>query len=166
MGAGRVLVGDTFSRKLFFISVMFLMQSILAGAGLWIGFKMGSLAAQINMAISLSILLIFGLKVLFAGIKTQAEEKSYDYSNNNVVFFASMAEGITPLSIGIAIGLLTMKPYLHWAIIAGFLLTGIMTGMVSGLSMGEKLNKLRPGPIGGLLLIAAAIKLLVNLVGF
>jgi len=166
LGAGTVLAGETFSRRFYFTTVMILTQSMLTGAGIWIGYKMGSITTEVNMAISLSILFIFGLKVLLSGIRTQTEEKTYDYSENKVLFFASLAEGITPLVIGIAIGLLTLKPFLHWGIITGFLLVGILSGLISGLRMGTRINKLRLGPIGGLLLLAAAIKLVINLTGF
>lgn len=166
LNAGITLTAETLQRKFQFTGIMFVVQFIMAGTGIWLGYKMGSLEIQSNMLISLSIMLIFGLKTLLSGIKVQAEEKAFDYTDNKVAFFASLAEGITPLVTGIAIGLLSEDPYKHWFLIGIFLLTGIITGLFLAVQMGIGSLKLRLGPIGGLLMIAAAFKLFINLTGF
>jgi putative Mn2+ efflux pump MntP len=111
-------------------------------------------------------MLIFGLKVLLTGIKTSTEEKAFDYSDSKVTFLAAIAEGITPLAIGIAIGLLTLFPYLHWLITGTILLAGIVSGLIVSSRMGNAVFKLRFGPIGGLLLLAAAIQMATKLIGY
>ncbi len=166
LNAGIVLSEQPMLRKVYFTSIMFFFQFMMAGAGIWIGYKTGSLEVRVNMLISLSILLIFGLKVLLTGIKTQAEEKAFDFSDNKVTLFAALAEGITALIIGIAIGLLSLHPYLHWSVIGVFLLAGILAGLFLAARMGTNSLKIRLGPIGGLLLLAAAIKLALNVTGF
>ena len=166
LNAGIVLSKEPFLRKLYFTCVMFFFQFMLAGVGIWVGYKVGSFEVRVNMLISLSILLIFGLKVLLTGIRTQGEEKAFDYTDNKVTLFAALAEGITPLTVGIAIGLLSIHPYLHWMVIGIFLITGIVFGLFLAVRMGTGSLKLRFGPIGGLLLLAAAIKLALNLTGF
>lgn len=166
MNAGIVLSKELFLRKVYYSSLMFFFQFVMAGAGIWIGFKVGSIELKVNMLISLSILLIFGLKVLLSGIRTQVEEKAFDYTDNKVVLLAALAEGITPLSIGIAVGLLSINPYLHWSVIGIFLLTGILAGLFLAPRSGSGMHKLRLGPVSGLLLLAAAIKLILNLTGF
>jgi len=166
LNAGLVLANESLGRKFYYAGIMFLFQFLMAGAGIWVGNKVGSIEVKADMLISLSIMLIIGLKVLLSSIRPQTEEKTFDYTDNKVTFFAALAEGITPLIIGIAIGLLSIHPSLHWFLIGFFLLSGILTGLILAVRMGVNSLKLRLGPIGGLLLLAAAIKLALNLTGF
>ena len=166
LNAGIMLAKEPFLRKVYYTGIMFVFQFVMAGVGIWVGYKVGSLEVRVNMVISLSILLIFGLKVLLEGIRTQGEERVFDFTDNKVTMFASLAEGITPLVIGIAIGLLSLHPYLHWIAIGIFLITGILTGLFLASRIGIDSLKIRLGPIAVLLLLAAAIKLALNLTGF
>ncbi len=166
LNAGLVLAGGAFVRKFLYTGITFLVQFILAGVGIWVGYKVGSPELKVNMLISLSILFILGLKVLLSGIRQQAPEKVFDYNVTKVVFFAALAEGITPLIIGIAIGLLSIDPYLNWLLIGVFLIFGILAGQIIPVQMGIRSLKLRLGPVGGFLLLAAALKLILNLSGF
>lgn len=166
LNAGIVLSKKPLSRKVYFAGIMFFFQFVMAGAGIWTGYKVGSLEVRVNMLISLSILLIFGLKVLLTGIRTQPEERAFDFTDNKVTVFAALAEGITPLVIGLAIGLLSLHPYLHWIVTGIFFFTGIVTGLILTSRKGPDLLKLRLAPISGLLLLAAAFKLIISLTGF
>jgi len=166
LNAGIELGKEPLIRKFYFISIMFLFQFLLTGTGIWAGNKVGSVEVRVNMFISFFILLIFGLKVLLTSIKSQSEDKEYDYTDNKVTFLASLAEGITPLAIGIAIGLLSIHPYLHWFLTGLFLLSGILTGLLLAARIGINSLKLRFGSLGGVLLLAAAIKLTLSLTTF
>lgn len=166
LNAGIVLSKEPFLRKVYFAGNMFFFQFVMAGTGIWAGNKVSSFEVRVNMLISLSILLIFGLKVLLTGIRTQTEDKVYDFADNKVTMFAALAEGITPLVIGLSIGLLSVHPYLHWIVTGIFLITGVLTGLFVANRMGPGSLKLRLGPIGGFFLLAAALKLIINLTGF
>jgi len=171
LNAGLLLVREQVVRKLYFAGIMFLMQFILAGAGIWLGYKLGGPEMRINILISLSIMLVFGLKVLLTAIRLQTqvkeeEEAETDYTDNKVIFIAALTEGITPLFIGAAIGLLSTHPYLHWLLIGVFLISGIFSGQFLASSIGINSLKLRFGAFGGLLLLAAAIKLALNIIRF
>lgn len=166
LNAGIALSGVPFLSKLKYSGIMFVLQFGMAGAGLWVGYKTGSFELRTNMAISLSILLIFGLKVLLAGIKNSPQEKEIDYNDNKAIFVAALAEGITPLFVGIAIGLLSLNPCIHWLLIGSFLFAGIIAGLIPASGMGSTSTKLRFGPISGLLLIAAAIKMIISITGY
>lgn len=166
MNAGIMLSKELLLRRVYYTGIMFFFQFIMAGVGIWIGYRVGSVEVRVNILISLSILLVFGLKVLLTGIRTQVEEREFDLTDNKVLLLAALAEGITPLVIGIAIGLLSLQPYLHWAVIGIFLITGILIGLLLAPRMSSAALKLRLGPVGGLLLLAAAIKLALNITGF
>ena len=166
INAGIALSEAPLLSKIKYAGIMSVLQFAMAGAGIWVGYKTGSFEPRINMAISLSILLILGLKVLLSGIKMSTEEKVFDYTDNQVTLMAALVEGISPLSVGIAIGLLSLHPYLHWLLIGGFLFAGIIAGLVLPIVMGSASLKFRLGPIGGLLLIAAGIKMIISITGY
>lgn len=166
LNAGIELSKETLFRKVYYSGIMFFFQFVMAGVGIWVGYKVGSYELRVNMLISLSILLFWGLKVLLTAIRTQGEETAYDYTNNNGILFAALAEGITPLAIGTAIGILSIHPYLHWLVIGIFLSTGIFIGLLIANRTNSGSPKLRFGSVSGLLLLAAAIKLILNLTSF
>lgn len=164
LNAGLVLLGETTIRKIRYGIWMLLLQFIMAGVGIWIGNRIGNVELRINMLISIAILLIFGMKVLLTTIKIQSQEKAFDYTDHKVVFFAALAEGITPMIIGLAVGLISAQLYLHWILIGIFLFLGIISGLVIASKTGLEARKIRLGPIGGFLLLAAALKLILNIV--
>jgi len=166
LNAGVVLAGKTMLRKANYAGILFLVQFLMVGIGIWAGNKAGSDEARINMAISLSIMFIFGYKVLLEGIRVQADDKVINYTDLKSSFFAAIQEGITPLATGIAIGLLSVHPYIHWIVIGMFLLMGIVTALILAALRGTDSFKPRLGPFGGLLLLAAAIKLTISITGF
>jgi putative Mn2+ efflux pump MntP len=166
LNAGIVLSKEPLLRKVNYSGVMFFFQFIMAGVGIWAGNKFCSADVRVNMMISLSVFLVFGLKILLSGIWTQADEKAFDFTDNKVVMFTALAEGIMPLFIGTAIGVLSLHPYMHWMVTGIFLLAGILLGLWVANRIGSGAFKLRFGPIGGLLLLAAAIKLILNLTNF
>lgn len=166
LNAGIMLASKPVARKIYYTGTTFILQAVMDGVGIWIGYKLGSPEIKVNMMISFSILLIFGLRVLLAGIRIPLQENAFDYTDNKVVFLSALAEGITPLAIGIAIGLLSVHQYLDWMVIDVFLFTGIIAGLIVSKRLGSGSLKLRLGPISGLLLLAAAIKLMLNITGF
>jgi putative Mn2+ efflux pump MntP len=166
LNAGIALASELLVRKVYYMGIMFLLQFCMAGTGVWVGYKAGSSDMQINMTISLSILLILGLKILFTGIRNQAPEKKYDYLNNKVILIAALTEGIAPLAVGVAIGLVSLQPYLHWILTGVFLFSGILAGVLLSKNQLAISSKIKLAQVGGLLLLAAAIKLMLNLTGF
>jgi putative Mn2+ efflux pump MntP len=164
--AGIVLSKELLLRKVYYSGIMFIFQFVMAGAGIWVGNRVGSFDVRVNMLISFSILLMSGLIALLTAIRTPVEEKTFDYTDNKVLLFSGLAEGITPLIIGTAIGLLSVHPYLHWLVIGIFLASGILMGLIIATRMSSRSLKLRLGPVSGLLLLAAAIKLILNVTTF
>ena len=64
INAGIVLSGEALVRKVNYAGMMFLIQFIMLGAGIWIGYKTGSLEIRQKMLICLSMMFIFGIKDL------------------------------------------------------------------------------------------------------
>jgi len=166
LNAGLGLGDAAVARKLYYSGIMFLIQFIMAGAGIWIGYKVNSPELRVNMMISFSIMLIIGLIVLISNIRPQIPENEFDYSDKKAISFSALAEGIIPLMIGSAIGILSTRPYLHGLLIGMFLLSGIIAGQILAINIGINSLKIKLGAAGGLLFLAAAIKLALNLIRY
>jgi len=166
LNAGIILTAEKGLQKAQYVSKTFVLQFIMAGTGIWLGFKLSSIELQYNMMISMAILFIFGLKVLMSYIKSSVQEKTYDYTDNKVTVLAALADGITPLAVCVSIGLLSLHPYLHWMLIGILFFVAIVAGLFTASRIGARSLQLRVGPIGGILLLAAAFKLAINLIGF
>jgi putative Mn2+ efflux pump MntP len=164
--AGYVLRDESGIRKMRFGLIVLMSQILMSGTGLWLGVKIGILAANSNYYISLGILLIMGLKIVFDSIRTRPEDKAFDFSDTRVIVMLSIAEGITPLVIGIAIGLVAEYVLLPWIILAILQFLSILIGLIAGSRYGVASFRFRLGPVGGLIMLAAALKLLIDLIGY
>jgi putative Mn2+ efflux pump MntP len=166
LNAGIIMKADQLARKINFTGIMFLVQFIMAGAGIWLGFKLGSFEMRTNILISLSILLVTGLKVLLSGIRSQTDELTKELADTKTMFFSALLEGIIPLFIGIAIGFLSKSPYLHWFLIGLILLSGILAALLVASRKGPGALKNTFESVGGFLLLSIAIKLALNIIRF
>lgn len=164
--AGNTLKNEQPGRLLRFLLIMLASQVLMSGTGLWLGLRIGGLAIQSNYYIAFGILLIMGIKIIMDSIRQKPEDKTFDLTDLRMIIMLSVAEGITPLIVSSAIGL-TMQTILPaWMILTLFQLIAIITGIVVGSRYSALATRLRTGPIGGLIMIAAALKLLIDLVGF
>jgi len=166
VNAGLLLAKSPLSRRIYYSGITFLMQFVMAGTGIWAGNKTCSFEMRTNMMISLSLMLLVGLKMLLEGIRSQTQETPSTFTENKSTFFAALYEGIIPFIIGISIGLLSEHPYLHLLLIGLFLISGIIAGLVVAFRMGVNALKLKFNFIGGFLFIAAAIKLALTITRF
>lgn len=166
VAGGVVLRSSATGRKMLYLCVMILFQALTLAAGLLLGNRIGLVSENHNAIIALSILLIIGIKVLLDSIRSKPESKSFDINDNQVLIMVALAEAFTPLAVGIAIGLMAAGIFSSWLVLLLFQVLAIITGLVAGSFMGEQAFKLRLGPIGGLILLAAAMKLIINVIGF
>jgi len=163
---GFVIKPEDFTRKIRFALVNLFFQAIMTGSGLWLGVKMGMLAANSNIYISLGILSVMGLKIIFDSVRTRQEDKTFDLSEMRMIVMLAVAEGITPLIVGIAIGLTVEMVLIPWIILVLLQAVSILSGLVYGPRRGTASVRFRSGMLGGLILLAAALKLLMNLIGY
>ncbi len=164
--AGYILKGERLIIKFRFAGIILLSQALLIGTGLWLGSRISVLALESNYYIAFGILLIMGLKIIFDSIRTRPEEKSFDVTIVRNVVMLSIAEGITPLIVSITAGLTTEKNISSWFILVIMQLIAVLTGMILGAKYEASSLRFRTGPIGGLIILAASLKLLIDLVGF
>ena len=164
--AGYVLQKEPVTKMLTYGFIMLVTHSLMIATGLWLGVRIGVLASNSNYYIAAGILLLMGLKIIFDSLKTKPEEKTFDLSETRVLIMLSIAEGVTPMIIGIAIGLTVEAVFPSWSILLITQSLALISGLVFGTLYGKNALRLRTGPIGGLILLAASLKLLIDLIGF
>jgi manganese efflux pump family protein len=164
--AGYVMKNENANRILRFGMIMLISQAFMTGTGLWLGIRIGVLAANSNYYIAVGILFIMGLKIILDSIRTKPEDRSFDLKEMRVIVMLSIAEGIAPLVVSIAIGLTVESALPSWIIMIIFQFLAVISGLYAGTRYGETSLRFRTGPIGGLIMLAAALKLLIDLIGF
>lgn len=163
VNAGLALAGESITRKYYYSGITFIIQLIMTGTGIWVGSRAGSFDMRTNILISLSIMLVIGLRILLTVFRQQLRKDENDYTEDKRTFFAALSEGVTPLFIGISVGFLSIHLVLHWILISFFLFTGIVTGLVVAKLKGTQALRYKFGMAAGFLFIAAAIKLALNI---
>lgn len=166
VAGGVILKGSAMSRQAIYILVMAAFQALATGAGLILGNRIGMLSESHNAIIALFILLIMGIKVTLDTLRTKPEAKSFEVNDNRIMLMVSLAEAFTPLAVSIAVGLVVNEIMVPFLIIWIIQLLAIMAGIAAGSVMGGQAYKLRLGPVGGLILLAAAMKLIINVIGY
>lgn len=164
--AGSMLIVDKLKNKSIFGGIFIAVQILMLGAGMWIGSRISLPDLKPNLLMSVAILFIFGIKIVFTSVKNNPRDKVYDYSDASVIGLSAIGEGINTLGIGLAIGLISELLFNHWLISSGILVIGLSLAILIGSALGKDALKLRFGPVGGLIMIAAAIKLTITLAGF
>lgn len=150
----KYLFGFQSSLILFLLSATFI--------GLLFGKALAGLSGDIVVYIAVGMLLIVGLKMLFDSLNSKITSKVYDFTDKKIVNLFSLGESINMLLAATAIGLLAENTYLAVLILGIPLILAIISGPLLVQSMGKEALKLRLGPVGALIIIAAAIQKLIQ----
>lgn len=140
--------------------ILFLLSSTFIG--LLFGKALSRLSGDIVVYIAVAMLLIVGLKMLFDSLNSKITSKVFDFTDKRIVNLFALGESINMLLVATAIGLLVENTYLAVLIIGIPLILAIVSGPLLVQSMGKESLKLRLGPIGALIIIAAAIQKLIQ----
>jgi len=163
--AGSTLEAERLKHKSVFGIIFIAVQILMIGAGMWIGNRISTPDVKPNLLMAIGLLLVFGLKIIFTSVKNNPKDKIFDYSDAGVIFLSAIGEGINTLGIGLAVGLLSSSLFFHWLLSSSVLASGLVLAILVGSALGNDALKLRLGPIGGLILLAAAIKFAITLAG-
>lgn len=166
IAGGMALRESSAGRKFSFALSIIFFQAIAIGAGLILGNRLGMISESHNAVIALAILLIMGIKILLDSIRNKPETKLFDVNDNRILMMVSLAESFTPLIVSISVGLLVSDVIIPWILALFFQLLAVATGLIASETMGEQSYKLRLGPVGGFILLAAALKMIINVIGF
>lgn len=163
---GVVLSSEKLGNKLRFIAIMSSTMIVMAALGVILGLNVGRISESSNRIMSLSILMVIGLKVLLDSLRTRPQDKAFDTSDLKVLVLLSLAEAIVPMAVAMAVGLLVESFLWPWLIFVFFIVPAVSVGFFLGGKMGVQSYKMRTGPIGGLFLIASSIIMIIDLIGY
>lgn len=161
-----VLSKEPAIRKLKHIGITSAVQFLMAGAGFYIAYKTISFYPRVNTLISLCILLVIGLKILLTEMKSQSIENTPEFMDLKTSFWQAVTYGLHVLAISVAVALLSDSLVIHWTIIGAFVFSGTVAAFVLSPEMAGNSLRYRFSTIGGILLLAVALKLTLTVVGF
>jgi putative Mn2+ efflux pump MntP len=113
--------------------------------------------------IAVSILFIFGIKMLFSHINEGLLSSFPDFRSFGISIRIALVEGVTPLCIGLAVGIVTLEPVYQLITIGKVLFTGVFLGVILGTRLSRHTLHLRFSSVGALFVLGIAIKMIINL---
>lgn len=163
--SGASLKTADFDQKLQTGTIIFLLQVAMLGAGLWLGIRIGILAEDSNYYFSLGILFLIGIKIIFDSISSRPENISILTDKRELTIYA-LSEGILPLFLGIAVGLVVDVLMTSYLILIVFQTIALLSGFYLSSRNTIISPRIKLELIGGLIILAAALKILISLIGF
>ena len=136
-----------------------LFQAIMPLIGWLVGISVIELISGFDHWIAFGLLVIIGFRMIFESLSTKSKKLVYS-SSYRVLILLSIATSIDALAVGLSLSLL------ETSIIIPMIIIGIITfflsflGVYLGKTFGSYFEKI--GVIGGIILIAIAIKILIE----
>ena len=162
--AGMVLPRLSF-RPVFRLSWHFgLFQFIMPIIGWLAGFTVQNLIAAYDHWIAFGLLSFIGCKMIYESLHTKTDTHKADPTRGWNLVLLSLATSIDALAVGLSMGVLGVRVWLPSVLIG--IVAGLMT--VLGMFLGRRLGKLlgtKIAFVGGLILIAIGIKILLEHLG-
>ena len=163
--SGQSLNSTDFDQKLQAGTIILLSQILMLGAGLWLGIRIGVLAENSNYLFSVGLLSFIALKIIFESIRNKADVGSNLLEKRELIIF-TFSEGIIPLLLGISVGLVVDYLMTAWFILIIFQSIALVSGFYLSSHRLTLTLKFRLEIIGGLVILAAALKMLISLIGY
>lgn len=150
-----------------FLRFAFTLGFVQAGfivAGWAAGIELGKYFADFDHWIAFGLLFIIGGKMLYEGLKSKNNENKPEINMNSffVVTGLGIATSIDAAVVGLSMSFVGLNIWLSAGIV--FVVTFLFSyfGLESGNTIRRKLSRFPIEPIGGLLLIAIGVKVLVE----
>jgi putative Mn2+ efflux pump MntP len=133
--------------------------------GLFIGISLGNFAGKMAAPFACAMLIVIGLKIMVEELLLPGGRRFNDASDIQTLIKLSLSDSVTPFVVSVAIGLLRkdfIAPFIICLTVIGiFAAIGILTGRTRK----DIQTGLNLAPAGGLILLAAGLKLIITLLG-
>jgi len=136
-----------FSEVIFVGLAFMLFQSGLFFLGGWSGSSFANSLGWLAIPFSESILLLTGVKLIYASIRVRPEQKSYDLTKYGELIAVAFASSLNAFMIGLGIGLMrevTQDVVAIMSVAVGF-------ATIAGAYLGKKIGRIRLVRISGIL---------------
>lgn len=138
-------------------------QGLMPVLGFFLGTLLISYVSVIDHWIAFILLAIIGVKMIIDA--TKLDRPAVDYTSWKSLFFMSIATSIDAFAVGITLSVQKVNIYLASVIIAVITFSLSFIGLKLGNKLGEKYERIAM-ILGGLILIAIGIKILVEHIFF
>jgi putative Mn2+ efflux pump MntP len=133
--------------------------------GLFIGTSIGIVAGKVNAPIASAMLIAIGLKIMVEELLVPSAERINPASDIQTLIRTTLADGITPFIVSVAVGLLHIDFLSPLLILASVITFSAASGMLTGRTKIQKTKPVKLAAFGGLILLAAGLKMLITLLG-
>lgn len=142
-----------FSEKMKMAASFMLFQTALFWLGTWSGNSFSMSLGWMAIPIAEAILLLTGLKFIYAALRVRPEQKSYNLTKTGELIAVSFASGLNAFMIGLGIGLLRpLDPLMLYIIPAGVVVFAYL-GDFTGKKLGRIFYATFAGSVAGILII-------------
>jgi len=128
------------------------------------GMTIKSVIEPIDHWLALALLCLIGIKMIIEAFDSEESNSSLDPLNPKVLFTLALATSIDAFAVGIGFVAVNVNILYAYLIIGSVTFLVAMLGMLFGKSIGSVLGK-RMEVIGGLILIALGVKIVIEHVG-
>ncbi len=135
-------------------------QALMPIIGYFLGFSFADVVGSIDHWIAFALLLFIGLKMIYDTLRGEAEEGNNDFSARKM-FVMAVATSIDALAVGISLAFVGANIWVAAAVIGVVTALLSASGIYVGRIFGSKLGS-RAGFVGGVVLVAIGIKILVE----
>jgi len=133
--------------------------------GLLLGMSLSLLLGDFSMILSVAIFLLLGLKIIIKSFKPKFHEMTWELHKLPVVAGYSAATGINLFLAGIALSSFIFEWLPVFVILLSVYFIVVLFGIISGKMSSNFFIAARAALIGGIVLMAGAIILMLNLFG-
>jgi putative Mn2+ efflux pump MntP len=147
-------------------AALWLFESLLVAAGMGIGIQLSGYAEDNDTVISLSLLFIVGLTIILTGFRSLPVQNKRTATDSPVYWLNALPEGMPVLATAVSVGLISESPLIHALIFISALGAGMIFQLFEKPSQKTPAGILQSEMLAGILLLAAAIKLALNLTGY
>jgi putative Mn2+ efflux pump MntP len=147
-----------------FLFLLVTTQLIFSFTGLLLGTAISKVFPFAIQWIALSVLVVMGLKTLFESLQSKQEDLTYDAAELKVIIRLALAASFTPFIVSTGIGFLSPNLPGSILVIGATFLLFCSAWLIIGRVRGAASLKIHLGSIGGLILLAAGLHLLIKLI--
>ncbi len=137
-------------------------QAAFAGLGWLLGQSLKELIGHVDHWIAFFLLIAIGGKMIRDSIRLKPGERSFNIEKYLILAGLSVATSIDALIVGMSLGFLQVPVVTSVVVIGAITMLFTASGFILGIKNGFRLLGKRAGLLGGIILIAIGIKILVQ----
>lgn len=161
VSTGLIINKIYFSKAVRIAIILAFFQTLMPIIGWISGNLIKDYIVQIDHWLAFSLLTLIGGKMIYESFKTDQDEKNFNPEKISVQITMALATSIDALIVGITFAFISIDIWFSVSLIGIVTFLAAMIGMLLGKNIGKKLGN-KPELIGGIILIAIGLKILIE----